>query len=233
MAKGTVGFFEPTSEINVPSCWEFQNGGAVNNSRTRASELGRKGDEIRKALHDKKASTSFIYILNITEGEIEWPKVGIVSSGWHIDGFTVSWDRGSIAPKMTVNCHKHTGGKNHETGDCRTYTPSIVVNAQDFGCPSDFGAAFKLAAGAVVDLRDASYSFQVSHIDELGRTGELLKGDNHDGVETLTVNLTGAATAEDYETTWDNTGDSVTPSNAGATSSSITLEHHVAADVAA
>lgn len=233
MANGTIGFFEPQSSITVPACWTFQDGGAVNNSRTRASELGRTGDEIKKKLHDHKAETSFVYLLNITTGAISWPKVGAVSGGWHIDGFSAGWDRDSCAPKMTVNCHKHTGGSNHAANSCRTYTPSLVVNAQDFGCPSDFGDAFALDAQAVVDLRDATYSCQCTHTDENGRSGEFLKGDNNDGVETLTVNLTGNATSDDYSTTWDATSDSTTPSNSGVTTSSITLEHHLSADVAA
>ena len=108
-----------------------------------------------------------------------------------------------------------------------------MVNAQDFGCPSDFGDAFALDAQAVVDLRDATYSCQCTHTDENGRSGEFLKGDNNDGVETLTVNLTGNATSDDYSTTWDATSDSTTPSNSGVTTSSITLEHHLSADEAA
>lgn len=233
MAKGTIEFFDPKCLITcVDASWEFQDGGAVNNTRTRANELGMHGDEIRKKLHDNKASTSFVFVHKGTGEKYVWPKIGLHSGGWHVDGFSCRWDRTKCAAVLTVNCHKHNAGTMHT--DCRTYTPSLAnVPVVDFGCPSNFGDGFTLKADAVVDLRDVTYNVSATHIDELGRSGEELKGNNHDGVETLQVNLTGAATADDYTTSWDCPTDTTTPSNTGVTTTAVNLEHHIAADVAA
>lgn len=232
MAHGTVGFFEPTCPITVDSNWEFQDGGAVQNSRTRANELGRTGDEILKRLHNSKGTTSFVFVHKGTGTKYVFPKIGLVDAGWHIDNFSVKWDRTKIAAVMTVNCHKHNGGTAHEVGSCRTYTPSLsnAIEVVAFGVPGNLGAAFALASGAVVDLRDATYTVGAQHVDELNRSGEELKGNNYDGSETLDVNLTGAATGDDYTSEWDQVTDGVTPTKTGATASSFHFENHISAD---
>lgn len=236
MAHGTVAFFAPSSGITVDDSWEFQDGGAVQNQRERASELGSDGDEITSAMHGGKATTSFIFVHKGTGTNLVFPKVGLVTGGWHIDSISVRWSRDQIAPKMTVSCHKHTAGATHAADGCRTYTPSLAsIAKQAFGCPSAFTGgtgknAFSIASGAVVDLRDATYEVSVKHIDEPNATGGNLAGDNYDAVETLSVNLTGEATADDYTSDWDRTDDACTPSNTGATASSFTFEHHLAHD---
>jgi len=237
MAHGTIDFFAPVDpNLGLSSEWEFQDGGALNNSKTRAAELGKNGDELRSALHDAKSTTSFVYVFkqpSTPVTHLTFPKVGKVANGWHIDGFSCSWDRAQLAPKLTVNCHRH-GTNNHAANDCRTYTPSLTtVSAVDFGCPAAFGDAFSLTQGAVVDIRSATYAVGVQHLDELNRVGEELRGDNHDGSETLQVDLTGSATADDYTSTWDMPTNGVTPTNTGATSSTFSFEHHISADVAA
>ena len=235
LAHGTIDFFAPADpNLGLSAEWEFQDGGDIQHSRTRAAEPKRDGDELRSKLHDGKSTTRFVYIFRQPATAVEvltFPKVGKIAGGWHIDGFSCSWDRQQLAPKLTVNCHRHDANS-HAEDSCRTYTPSLAaIPVTEFGCPADFGAAFKLTTGAVVDLRSATYAVQVSHIDELSRVGEELAGENRDGRETLSVELTGAATSEDYTSSWDQVDDGVTPTNSGATASSFTFEHHVAHDV--
>lgn len=238
MAHGTVQFFAPACDITVDSHWKFQDGGAKETTRERASELGADGDEVAHATHGARSTTSFIFIHDGDGDALVFPNPGTVSGGWHIDDFSVVWSRDAIAPKMTVNCHKHESGTNHSSGSCRTYTPSLVAIApQTFGCPSAFSGGtgkngFTLAQGAVVDLRDATYTVKCSHVDEANRTGGELAGNNYDGVETLEVNLTGEATSDDWTSDWDRVSDGVTPSNTGATATKLSFEHHLAHDTA-
>ena len=83
-----------------------------------------------------------------------------------------------------------------------------------------------------MDFRSATYKLEETHIDEPGRNGEQLAGENHDGVETLEVEYTGDATADDYEieTGWTNDQKTTTPSNTAATTTSLNLIHHLIND---
>lgn len=234
MANGTVDFFG-TSSLTVPNvgtCWEFQNGGAIQHAKTRASELGKDGDELTSGFHDEKSTTSFTYVFKQPATAVtnySWPKVGQVLSGWHIDGFSCAWSRDRKAAVLTVNAHKHDAST-HDTAT-HTYTPSLsAIAVATFGVPSSFGTAFALDANAVVDLRSATYAVQCNHVDEQKRDGTHLKGDNYDGTETLAVELTGAATSDDYTSTWDMPSDTTTPSNTGATTTSLNFEHHLSHD---
>lgn len=235
MANGTVEFFgtESVAEPSIHASWVFQNGGAVNRSKSRAAELGRSGDEIRSAMYDEKSTTSFTYLFVQTQTPVShyvWPKIGVVLSGWHVDGFSCVWSRDKPAAVLTLNCHRH-GASGHD--ECRTYTPSLAeIAPPSFGVPASFGDAFALDAEAVVDLRSATYAVQANHVDELKRDGTHLRGDNYDCSETLSVELTGKATSDDYETEWDMPSDAATPSNTGATTTTLSFEHHVAHDVA-
>ena len=164
------------------------------------------------------------------------PKGGLVSAGWHVDSIQISWGRDQIKPKMVVSAHKHEDGTNHAANSCRTYTATVEIDAVAFGVPADLGAV-ALASGAAVDFRSATYTLQVNHIDEPGRDGTQLAGENHDGTETFSVEFTGDATADDYEldSDWTNDQKTTTPSNTAATTTSLNLIHHIAndADIAA
>lgn len=228
MAHGTLAIFSPTNLIGDLTGWTFQNGGGKNASKERASELGDDGDELMSALHNGKETATLEFVGALTTGNYSFPAVGAHANGWHIDEIQVKWDRGQIRPKMTVTVHRHTEGAMHTT--CRTYVSSLSgkIAAQVFGCPSDFDDAFALTQGAVVGMRSATLTVRCSHVDEPNGTGGNLMGDNYDGVETLAVELTGAATADDYETSWDEPDSGDTPSNTGATTRSLNFEHHIA-----
>ena len=233
MAHGTVEFFNPTCPIAVGSDWDFQTCGPKQTAENYVNELGAHGDELRHATHGKRTTWSWTFVNNLDSGNISIPKGGLVSAGWHIDSIEITWDREQIKPKMTVNAHKHEAGTNHATSSCRTYTATVTIAAVAFGVPADLGGV-ALASGAAVDFRSATYKLEVTHIDEAGRSGEQLAGENHDGVETLEVEFTGDATADDYEIEdgWTNDQKTTTPSNTAATTTSLNLIHHIANDAA-
>ena len=236
MAHGTVEFFNPTCPITVGADWDFQTCGPKQAAATYANELGQHGDELRHATHGKKTSWSWTFVNDKASGAITIPKAGLVSAGWHVDSIQIKWGRDQIKPKMTVNAHKHDDGTNHATGSCRTYTATVEIDAVSFGVPADLGA-IALATGATVDFRSATYTLQVNHIDEPGRDGTQLAGENHDGTETFSVEFTGDATEDDYDVGdgWTNDQKTTTPSNTAATTTSLNLIHHIAndADIAA
>ena len=129
MAHGTIDFFNPTCPIAVGSDWEFQTCGPRASSANYANELGRDGDEIRRALHGRKSSWSWTFVNNLSTGTISIPKAGLVSGGWHIDSIQITWGRDQIKPKMVVNAHQHEDGTSHTTGSCRTYTATVTIAA--------------------------------------------------------------------------------------------------------
>lgn len=232
-----VNFFAPECPEGILTMlgetWEFQNQNAEQRSLDYINELGQRGDEILHALVNGKTSTGWQFVSTATTDNLTIPKVGQVVGGYHIDSAEVSWDRAQVKPKLTIVGHAHDGvDGGHNT--CRTYTPTITVAATAFGVPADLGAV-KLSEAAEVDFRSARYTLACSHIDETGRTGNQLKGENHDGVESFSVEFTGAATSDDYTITdgWSKPSSSKTPSNTGATTSSLELVHHISAETQA
>lgn len=233
-----VTFFAPECPAAIitlmGNTWEFQNQNAEQRSKDYINELGRSGDEIIKALVNGKTATGWQFVCTATTSTSILPsglKAGSVVGGYHIDSIEVGWDRGQVKPKITIVAHAHDGVDGGHNA-CRTYTPSVSFAAVAFGIPSDLGAV-ALSSEAEVDFRSATYRLAVSHIDETGRSGNQLKGDNHDGVETMNVEFTGDADADDYEIEdgWSAPHSGRTPSNTGVTTSSLELVHHISADV--
>lgn len=230
MANGTINFFDASCPFTFTG-WELQNQGGESTAKDYVNELGKSGDEIRKAAVNPKTSTSWEFILaeSVAPGStIVIPDIGQVLQAWHLDQLQVRWDRGAIAPKMTVSAHRHDAGEANPHAGARNYKATIAVKAVAFGVPGDFGA-LKLASGAVVDFRDVTYTLSLSHIDETGRSGNELKGDNHDGVETLVANFTGERKDDDVEVEdgWTSTEYAKTPSNTGVTTSSFNIVKHL------
>ena len=239
-----VIFFDPSCpaalQTAVGANWEFQNQNAEQRALDYVNELGRGGDEIARKLVNGKTTTGWQFLSKHATGNVIAPPAsgqafafpaGAVIGGYHIDSVEIVWDRGQLAPKMTITGHAHdgvAGGHN----ECRTYSPTVTIPATTFGVPADLGGV-ALSEDAEVDFRGATYRLACSHIDETGRAGAQLKGDNHDGVETLSVEFTGAPTADDYDVGdgWSSTGAGKTPSNTGVTTGSLELVHHIAADV--
>ena len=234
MAHGTIEFFNSSSPFSFTG-WTYQLPGGTQRSKEYANELGDDGDEIANATHNPRSEGSWTFLLasSVSAGTpIPIPPVGQVTDGWHLDRIQIGWDRNQMRPKLTASAHKHTAGTPHgATGAhaCRTYEASVSIEAVAFGVPPDLGGV-ALAEGAVVDWRDATYTLECSHIDEPGRSGNQLAGDNHDGVETITANITGAWTEDDFDIAsgWTHLGDGTTPSNTGATTGALNLVHHIA-----
>lgn len=240
MAHGTIEFFTSSCPFEFDG-WTYQQPGGTRSSKDYANELGADGNEIANKTHNDKEEGSWTFLLadSIEVGDdLPIPNVGQISesNGWHLDKIQIGWDRAQIRPKLTASAHRHTAGTAHGANgghDCREYAASVSIKAVAFGVPADLGGV-KLSTGAVVDWRDATYSLECSHIDETGRDGNQLAGDNHDGVETISANITGAWTDDDLTATagWTRMGDGNTPSNTGATTGSVEYVHHVAHETA-
>ena len=231
MATPTIEFFGPTCPFELAG-WEFQTQNALQRSKDYISELGSRGDEILNALINGKTTCGWQFISTLNEGAISIPDVGQILGGYHIDSVEVSWDRSSAKPKLTMTGHAHDGiAGGHNT--CRTYSSTLNVAATQFGIPSSVGPV-SLGEAAVVDFRSIRYTLTCSHIDEQGRTGNQLKGENHDGVESLSIEFTGNYGAGEFTVAggWANPSSSVSPSNTGATSSSLELVHHIQSNAA-
>lgn len=233
---GTIDFFAPSGAIDLSSShWTFQDGGGISTSSQRDSDLKADGDELASTLHNKRSSTSFVYVHDGESDFYEYPKIGLVSGGWHVDSFRCVWSRDRARAHLTVNCHRHDQGVNHTTAPRKYSATLTAIPVASFGVPSVFTGgtgknAFTLSANAVIDLRSATYEVSCNHIDEPGRLGNTLASQNHDGVESLEIELTGAPTADDYTTDWQLPSSSKTPSNSGVTTASLSLEHHIAHD---
>lgn len=225
-ANGTLEMFSPVNLIGNVTGWQFQTGGGEREAFDRSQELKDDGDELMSALTNGKKTATLNFVSTLSTGKLSWPAVGSHINGWHIDQVRITWDRGQIRPKMAVTVHKHTSGTMHST--CRTYASTLSgqIDAQAFGCPSTFGTAFALDANSVAAMRSATLTVTAKHVDEPNATGGNLMGDNHDGSETLEVELTGKSIT--YTSTWDRTDNGDEPSNTGATTTSMTFEHHIA-----
>lgn len=228
-----VTFFSPECpqaiETMVGSNWEFQNQNPEQRSKDYINELGRDGDEILSRLVNGKTATGWQFVFKADTGTLVTAsiKVGAVVGGYHIDSVEISGANTQIHPKMTIIGHAHDGVQNgHNT--CRTYKPTVSISGCAFGVPSNLGAV-SLKQTAEVDFRSFTYRLSVTHIDEQARDGGELKGDNHDGVETMSVEFTGDATSSDYEITngWSVPTSQKTPSNTGVTTSSLELVKHI------
>ena len=229
-----VNFFAPECPEEILAAlgdsWEFQNQNAEQRSLDYINELGKRGDEILHALVNGKTSTGWQFVSTAATGTINVPKAGQILGGYHIDSVDVSWGNNQIKPKMTIVGHAHDGVEGGHNA-CRTYSPTVEFEAVAFGIPANLGGV-SLSESAEVDFRSARYSLSCSHIDEPGRAGNQLKGENHDGVESISVEFTGDAAPGDYSIAdgWSKPSSSRTPSNTGVTISSIELIHHIKAD---
>ena len=233
MANGTIEFFTSESPFTFAD-WTYQQPGGKRRSKNYVSEPGSDGDEIAHATHNHREEGAWTYLLSgsVTPGtDITIPNVGQIAAGWHLDRVEIGWSREQMRPKLTASAHRHLDGNAHggaAAHECRQYAASVAIKAVAFGVPADLGGV-KLASGAVVDWRDATYVLECNHVDEAGRDGSELAGDNYDGTESISANITGNWTDDDLEAAsdWTRTGDSATPSNTGATTGAVEYVHHV------
>ncbi len=237
-----VPFFTPTDVFGLAGAeWKLQTGANPATTEQLAVALGSSGDAIAQQGYGKAASGSCVYICEKATGSLVLPKVGMVTTtGWHIDSISVA---GSPTgwPTLTVNGHKHIAGNGHTAGSCRQYASTIKLPAR-FGVgdqiPSNGSVpVFELDDETELGMRGYNYTLACTHVDEQDGEGGHLAGDNHDGVETLQVDMTGHADpATDYTVASDWHVDSLglsDQSNTAATKASVSLTKHISAEAAA
>ena len=226
MATEHVQFFNPENLLAF-SGWVRQTP-QKNTSMQRASALGEDGDEIASQDHGAQTNITVPFVSTALEGNLTLPVVGAIQNGWHIDGFTLTYQQAGF-PTLSVTAHKH-GSTAHDT--CRTYTPTITAPAQ-FGIPSSFGG---ITISDNFGMRSLTYSMQVNHVDEQKGDGSHLAGDNYDATETVAVETTGitdisAPTAANGTRPWTCDSKGENTSNVAASTASATFTRHVKHDV--
>ena len=247
-----VEFFAPEDGLSLGGVWEIQNHN-TSQSANRAAALGANGDELPSTVvkYGGQKSVTFNYVCKAASGNVALPKLGAIAStygGFHIDSYTATYNQQG-ALTLAVTAHKHgNGGTAH--GATRTYSPTVVLPARVLGIPSkiedaDENTLFELLATSGMGMRSLSYTFTVNHVDEDDGDGEHLAGDDYDATETLAGEITGNATETTHFTVagattgtggavedagWINTSGSTNVQNTAATTTSFSLEHHVAHD---
>jgi len=230
-----VKFFSPNNPFGALAGWELQTGANPSETEQRAAALGEDGDEIAWKGYGKDAALSCTFVATAASGYLTLPDAGAVVGGAHIDSISVAYNQEGF-PIMTVNGHKHIDGTGHTT-PCRRYRASVKLPAKAIGCPRliecvspSTAKAFMLTPAAKIDVRGMTYTLGCTHVDEKNAEGGHLAGDNYDGVETLSVELTGEADPTEFavDSAWHLGTDGRNNSNTTATTSSLALEHHVA-----
>lgn len=228
---GSVKFFDTTDPFGLAD-WEVQTGPNPNLTKQRASALNRFGNEFARAQYGAQEACSFTYVAKKFTGTLTVPNVGLVSGGYHLDNWSVSYSQTGY-PTLTLSCHRHIDGT--EDSNCRQYAPTFSVPARAIGVPTSIsgkteGTVFALADSATVGIRSMTLSVALNHVDEMDNEGGHLAGDNYDGSETISVDFTGDIDSSDYTLHAEWTDDSLNKSNGNttATTSSLTASHHVA-----
>lgn len=223
---GSNGFFEASSPFGTLTGWTPQTGGTKNVTKQYATVLDEEGNFAAGQNYDEKEEMSCTYKAGASGATI--PSVGDILNGYHVDSVSVTFSQNDFV-QMTVTGHKHTGTGAAVDSGCRKYAPSIGT-VGGFGCPSSIGP-FTLGEQAV-GIRSIQYSLQTNHVDELDGAGKHFKGDNYDGTETLSIELTGEGTfAESGDWHLDSNG--VNKGNTVATTSSASFTKHISHVVAA
>lgn len=212
-------FFEACDPLGLTG-WTPQTGGGETITEQEAVALGADGDKIASKGFDKKSEISVVYIAESEGTEI--PNVGQMKNGWHIDSVNVTLSQNDFA-KMTVNAHKHVSG--NADANTRQYAPT-VGKVGGFGCPSSFGP-FSLGASATCGVKTITYNLQCNHVDELKGDGNHFAGDNYDGTEQVTVELTGTFTFAEGTDGWHLDTNAANKQNTAATALSATYTKHI------
>ncbi len=222
------GFFEAASPFGELAGWEPQDGGGDTTTKDRASALGADGDEFRHADHNEQKTVSATYVPDGTvTDKLAVPKAGSVLNGWVVDSVSLAYSQ--EFPTLTVNGHKRTKVVSGAYANMRTYSPTIDLPYVALGVPDQIGPV--KCEGA----RSATYELSCTHVPEVGGQDYLVGADNHDGVETLTVESVCAVTVDSSfvgKDEWTDTSRAKNKSNNGATVNQVTLVRHLAHDVA-
>lgn len=222
------GFFEAASPFGELAGWEPQDGGGDTTTKDRASALGADGDEFRHADHNEQKSVSATYVPDGTATDkLAVPKAGSVLNGWVVDSVSLAYSQ--EFPVLTVNGHKRTKVVSGAYANMRTYSPTVDLPYVALGVPDQIGPV--KCEGA----RSATYELSCTHVPEVGGQDYLVGADNHDGVETLTVESVCAVTVDSSfagKDEWTDTSRAKNKSNSAATVNQVTLVRHLKHDAA-
>ena len=252
--SSAVAFFKPVSVIGDLTDWELQTGGNPTIARQRAQALKKNGDQLNAVQFGAQISytenfTAKKVTTNPASGQtghdntlsaganLAVPFPGKIMNGAHVDSITVTYNQQGF-PTLAVPSHKHANvngtAENHDA--CRVYKPTVVLPARPIGVPStlkDVNNTTIFTCPTGVGMRSLVYSLQPTHVDEPDGDGGHLAGQNHDGVETITLEFTGAVDVGDLQIAagWmlpDNDADG--QGNTQATTKSITITKHIPFD---
>ena len=218
----SASFFEAESPFGSLTGWEPQQGGGVEKTKTRNSILGKDGDEVKHKDHDQRHNVSCDYAFTGSGQTLVVPAAGAVLNGYMVDNVNVNYAAQEV-PKMTMTGHKHvdtaTGASGHS--NMRTYTGTVQLPAVELGVPDTLGPL------STVGARSASYSLSCTHIDEYGGQAKHVAADNHDGVESVSMESVEDITVTDSNGDWTIEDDSDGKSNDAATAHTVTATKHI------
>ena len=228
--------FDLNAELSITAegdRWCLQ---TVNPTKTkqRASGLCRDGDETAWQAYGTQQSVSAVYKCYAPTGNLKVPSVGLIANGWHVDSSTVAYSQ-TDWPTITLAMHKHDDGASHTKDSCRTYSPGLKMPAQ-FGVPeliSDTTSVAQLKLNnPAIGMRSLSYALSATHIDENRSNGNWLAGENHDGVETLDAEFTGAPDDTDLTVAagWHRSSEGTTEGNTAVDTKTLSLVRHIGRD---
>ena len=222
-----VKFYDVDNVFGAQDGWSQNTGSNPEKTEQRAVALGPTGDEIAWKAHGAKEAYSATFVSSATEGNLILPNAGKIVAGVHIDSVSVNYPASGF-PILTLAGHKHLAGA--LDASCKEYAPSVTLPAR-FGVPSTITGAFTLEEEAQVGMRSLTYTLTCTHLEEPDGEGGNLASDNHDGVETLAIELTGQAAPEEYtvDLTWHQGSSKLNQSNVAATTKSLSLTKHVSA----
>lgn len=235
MASNVI-FFDPDSVIGELADWEVQEGSNPSVTRQRAQALKANGDEMNSVQYGAQVAYSMNYKAKTVSGTgFTVPPVGKIMNGKHIDSVEVGYSQTDF-PTLAVAAHAHAAldGTAEVHDDCRVYVGSVVLPVREIGVPStlkDTSEATIFTCPDGVGMRSLTYALSVNHIDEPDGEGGHLAGQNHDGVETLTLEFTGEVDIADLaiDSGWKLPDtDSKGRTNTGVHTTSVTITRHIA-----
>lgn len=242
--SGKVGFYNPDeawlSALDLTD-WEMQDD-TINESSERIQGIGADGDEIASDLVNATETVTLTMKCFLTAGTLPLPNIGTVTaSGHHLDSISLTLNP-TDWPTLRVMLHKHANGSSHKPlndgGDVRTYKPSLSIKAGR-GIPravtgaasSDYLGGFALGASdTALGISEVTYDVTCTHLDETGEDGNWLAGQNRDGVETFTINLTGTGATITPASGWDKINKDDSRGNTAADTQAASYEKHLAFD---
>lgn len=231
-----IEFFKPTDELTgIPSDWVLQSH-SPSFTINRAQGLKDNGDEAASKIYGRSMSDTFVYKAFTDTGTIpiggDNITAGYVSGDWHVDSISIKYSATDY-PEISVTVHKHVdcepNVKSHDS-DHRKVKDTLLTLPYGFGCPATLRDIVGVSTtDTEIGMTSFTYELSVTHQDETGGSGGYLASDNRDGVETISIELTGVPSAEPSVSGWDLTANSSNESNTTANTASYTLTRHVAA----